>query len=223
MDIRSAIVVPLKAEFTRLLGFMKNQGYNFKQYNTGTINVQLDKESGILICIGGHGKVNFAVTTQHLADTFQSLNLIICAGTAGSLDKKLNIGDVVIATSVIEHDYKMKFLKSPLPEIEISSERSKNGVSESTENFAIHYGSIASGDEDITDIKRKSEIKTITDSLCVAWEGIGGAKAAKFSKIPYLEIRTVSDSAESNTPDEFMKNLDRAITNLGTVLLKILL
>ena len=38
-----------------------------------------------LVAPGGHGKTQFAVQAQYLIDRFSSVELIICAGAAGSL------------------------------------------------------------------------------------------------------------------------------------------
>ena len=48
-------------------------------------------------------KVNAAIATQILIDTF-AVNIVINAGTAGGMDKKLNIFDTVISTEVAYHD-----------------------------------------------------------------------------------------------------------------------
>ena len=48
-------------------------------------------------------KVNAAIATQILIDTF-AVNIVINAGTAGGMDKKLNIFDTVISTAVAYPD-----------------------------------------------------------------------------------------------------------------------
>jgi hypothetical protein len=37
--------------------------------------------------------------------------------------------------------------------------------------FRVHFGAIASGDEDIIDADRRVEVLVATRALCVAWEG----------------------------------------------------
>ena len=51
----------------------------------------------------GIGKVNAAVCTQILADLF-SVDCVINTGIAGSLDARIDIGDIVISTDVAHHD-----------------------------------------------------------------------------------------------------------------------
>ena len=52
----------------------------------------------------GAGKVNAGIATTLLLDRFGCRALMLC-GVAGGLDPALGVGDVVIATSNIQHDY----------------------------------------------------------------------------------------------------------------------
>ena len=52
----------------------------------------------------GAGKVNAGVATSLLLDRFECRALMLC-GVAGGLDPTLGVGDVVIGTSHIQHDY----------------------------------------------------------------------------------------------------------------------
>jgi adenosylhomocysteine nucleosidase len=59
-----------------------------------------------LVAPGGHGKTQFAVQAQYLIGQFPSTELVICAGAAGSLSSQLSVGDVVVGTETVEHDYR---------------------------------------------------------------------------------------------------------------------
>jgi adenosylhomocysteine nucleosidase len=52
----------------------------------------------------GIGKVNAATTATLLASHFKCRALLFC-GVAGGLDPALGIGDVVVATRLVQHDY----------------------------------------------------------------------------------------------------------------------
>ena len=58
-----------------------------------------------LLAQGGLGKVQFAITTQHLLDNLADPSLVVCAGVAGSLTKSARVGDVVVGTATVEHDF----------------------------------------------------------------------------------------------------------------------
>lgn len=128
----------------------------------------------------------------------------------------------MIVTETVEHDYKMRFHgDAPVPwhpyssEVRLGIERAHPKSSSSR----LHIGAIASGDEDIVDAERAKELQKQTDALCIAWEGAGGAKAAQFNSIPFIEIRAVTDAADGEVPDSYRIHLADAIKNIGRVLL----
>lgn len=174
---------------------------------------------------GGHGKVQFAVTTSYLCEKLKP-ELVMCLGTCGALTADLKPRDVVVAEKTIEHDFTLRFLKKPLPEFgadKATLARLKRAVPELSGahdlNFAVHFGSIASGDEDIMDSVRAKSLHAATSALAVAWEGAGGARAARFYNVPFLEMRTVTDSASAHSVDEFRKHCAGGMANLATLLL----
>src|SRR6266478_1845411 len=58
---------------------------------------------------GGHGKTQFAVQAQYLIGRFPSATLLVCVGAAGSLVTDLSVGDLVVGTETVEHDYRLLF------------------------------------------------------------------------------------------------------------------
>ena len=83
------------------------------------------------------------------------------------------------------------------------------------------FGVIASGDEDIMSSSRASELHQDTGADVVAWEGAGGARACQLAGVNYIEIRGVTDQAGESAPEEFKKNLPKAMKNLARTLLDI--
>lgn len=91
-------------------------------------------------------------------------------------------------------------------------------ISAAVRPFKLHFGGIASGDEDVVDAKRRSECQQLSGALAVAWEGAGGARACAFSQVPFLEIRAIVDNANEDGPRDFRVNLRMAMQNLAQVL-----
>ena len=60
-----------------------------------------DKDVVLARC--GVGKVNAAITVQMMVDKF-GITKIINTGVAGSLNEKIDIGDIVLATGAVYHD-----------------------------------------------------------------------------------------------------------------------
>src|SRR5262252_1497458 len=173
-----------------------------------------------LVAPGGHGKTQFAVQTQYLIGQFPSVELVICAGAAGSLARELSVGDVVVGTETVEHDYRQLFATRPLPRFpghgpSIDSLRSS---AHRVSAFHVAFDVIASGDEDVVTSERAQAIRGQTGALCVAWEGSGAARAALFNGVGSLEIRAVTDAADKEAPQRFDANLPVAMANLASLL-----
>lgn len=174
----------------------------------------LGDAQGFHLAVGGHGKVQFALMAQHLIRELKP-SLLICAGACGALAPGPRIGEVIAAERTIEHDFNLKFIKRPQPSYE--------GHAESLAKLrglpGVHLGTIASGDEDVVDAVRSQAIAQSTGAIAVAWEGAGGAKAAAFCKVPFLELRTVTDSADEHAPAHFNHNVTKGMRNIAKVLL----
>lgn len=178
----------------------------------------LQGREDILLAVGGHGKVQFALTTLHLIQK-HSPQLVICAGACGALAPWLKVADVIAATTTIEHDYKLRFVERPLPAFDGEGRvLEKLKTRTSWRNFKLHLGPIASGDEDVVDACIAANLHARTGALAVAWEGAGGARASRFAKVPYLELRAVTDIANEHSARNFAKSIGEAMMNLGQVL-----
>jgi adenosylhomocysteine nucleosidase len=173
----------------------------------------LGAASGFHLAVGGHGKVQFALTAQHLIRELKP-SLLVCAGACGSLSSAPRLTDVIAAEHTIEHDYNLKFIKRPLPSFagDTASLEKLRGLPN------IHFGTIASGDEDVIDAIRSQQIASLTGAIAVAWEGAGGAKAAAYCGVPFLELRTVTDSANQHAPQHFRQNIAAGMQNIATAL-----
>lgn len=173
-----------------------------------------------LVAPGGHGKTQFAVQTQYLIGQFPSTELVICAGAAGSLSSQLSVGDVVVGTETVEHDYRQLFASRPLPRFpgHGPSIDALRGLAHGISGFRVAFDVIASGDEDVVVSERAQAIRDQTGAACVAWEGSGAARAALFNGIGSLEIRAVTDAADKEAPQRFDANLPIAMANLASLL-----
>lgn len=172
------------------------------------------------LAVGGHGKVHFALRTQSLILELKP-KLVVCAGACGSLSPDVRPLDVVVAERTIEHDFKLRFIKKPEPTFDGDGAvvaRLKKEFAIRAGDFAIHFGVIASGDEDVIDPERARELRQQTGALAVAWEGAGGARAAILNGVSYLEVRGVTDGANTEAPASFKENLSYAMKNVATVL-----
>lgn len=58
----------------------------------------------IFATLSGIGKVNAASVAQELISKYH-VDILLFTGVAGGINKKINIGDIVIASSAFQHDY----------------------------------------------------------------------------------------------------------------------
>ena len=214
------IITPIAEEYDALTKALDQrwQGHDLRQ--VGRIQAHVYRSGDVIIAQGGLGKVQFAVTTQHLLDNLDDLSLVVCAGVSGSLTRDASVGDVVIGTTTVEHDFNSKSPDARLPRFDGSARHLaalRKAYSTSQSTFQVHLGPIASGDEAILNASRASELHSRTGALAVAWEGAGGARAAAFSRVPYVEVRGISDMADHDASSTWKANLPDAMRNVAVV------
>jgi len=216
------VISPMQEELDYLLSVVADHGYGSRNDAMGKLPIVQIPGLELTFARGGTGKAQFAVQTQHLLDTCPGLGLAILAGAAGGLVKDVSIGDVVVATTTIEHDYGNRFDSRPLPifEGEKRAIASLKRLSIQPYAFRFHFGPVASGDEDVVELERRKALHERTEALAVAWEGAGGARACQFSEVAFIEMRAITDHANDTAAADFKNNLELAMKNLGSLIIE---
>ena len=170
-----------------------------------------DKE--LVLAEAGVGKVNAARCTQILIDNM-NIDCIFNIGVAGSVRKEVNICDLVIGEKLVQHDFDITAFdheKGYIPNVGtyIESDKYLLKVALDTKTDSkVHKGVIASGDIFCTEEWMSNKIATKFNALCVEMEGASIAQVCFLSHIPFLVIRSISDSPNSKdnkmTYDEFL-------------------
>jgi adenosylhomocysteine nucleosidase len=179
------------------------------------------------------GKVASAATAATLIERFDVTHVIF-TGVAGSADRSVKIGDIVIADNLVQHDMDTRplFPQFEIPLTGLSKFSSELKLSVQLEHAAqqflqmdlaqqipdanrkklkinqaqVHRGLIASGDEFISSAKRLEELKEhFPDLLAVEMEGAAVAQVCFEFGIPFSVIRTVSDGADEHSAIDFME------------------
>jgi adenosylhomocysteine nucleosidase len=220
--METAILTPLQEELACLITRLYYFGMQPKKIRLGNLDVFEFSEVDLLVACGGHGKTQFGIQSQYLLCQVPQIQLLVCAGTAGALSNSLNVGDVVVATETIEHDYNLKFVSRPFPRFAGDHQVIKvlQNLPQTNSAFLIHFGAVASGDEDVIDVTRGQELMSLTNCIAVAWEGAGGARACKFNHKSYIELRGVTDTANHQASADFEANLATAMHNLAEVIVR---
>lgn len=211
------IIAAMQEEINSIKNLMKDYKLN-KIYNIDIIDGIINNKE-VILAKSGVGKVNAARVTQILIDNYD-IEYLINVGTAGSLNDNLEIGDIIIANKLVQHDFDVtaggdekgyisntgKYFKCD----DILIEKSKKIINSLNQNFKAFVGLIATGDIFVQDITVKNRIKEEFDADCVEMEGAAIAQVCELDKIPFIVIRAVSDKPNGNNAIDFEKYLDKA-------------
>lgn len=201
---------------------IKNIMNNIEEKNVYDLKIFLGRigDKKIILTECGIGKVNAARVTQILIDKFE-IDTIINVGSAGALNPKLQIGDIVIGEKILQHDFDITAFGHPKGYIsnvglEIESDKSlidkmKKAIQAvSLRDEKIEIGVIASGDIFCTEIKMKEKIRKKFNADAVEMEGAAIAQVCILCKIPFIIIRGISDTPNGNNNITFDKYLVKA-------------
>ena len=161
----------------------------------------------------GVGKVNAALTVQMLVDKF-GITDIINTGVAGSLNEKIDIGDIVLATNAVYHDMEaiaFGYERGQVPQMDVFDFPTAKELVDKAEaaclkvnpDIKVFKGRIASGDQFIADKQTKENIVKWFSPMCVEMEGAAMAHAAYVNGINCLIIRAISDKADDSAEMDY--------------------
>lgn len=210
------IIVAMQEELEEVLKIMSDIEEK-EIYGISFVDGKIEKEK-VVVVKSGVGKVNAARTTQILIDKLD-VTKVINVGSAGALNPSLNIGDIVIANKLIQHDFDITVFNHKKGYITgvgdyIYCDENLINKFKKAENklgdkaYNIKTGTIASGDIFCTEINMKNKIYSKFNADCVEMEGAAIAQVCYLDKIPFIVIRSISDSPNGNNAivfDEFVK------------------
>ncbi|NIK68538.1 5'-methylthioadenosine/adenosylhomocysteine nucleosidase [Paenibacillus sp. BK720] len=160
----------------------------------------------VVFCKSGVGKVNAAVCTQILIDL--GVDSVLFTGVAGALDPRLNIGDIVVSSSCVQHDMDVTplgFAKGVIPYQERSEfaadERLVKLATEASERLfegRSLIGKVLSGDQFIASRDTVRELYENMQGACAEMEGASVAHVCDLNEVPFVVIRSMSDKADGS-------------------------
>lgn len=174
-------------------------------------------------------KVNAAIATQILIDKFNVTNVIV-TGVAGGIDNRLSIGDTVISTEVAYHDVDDKILTEYHPWMDSIYFKcdsnfltlSRKVLVENTFPQKIYFGKIVTGEAFISENGRKEIIEKY-NPLCVDMETASIAHVCYANNIPFIAIRSITDTESECGIENFENNCESVVKNSINILEKVLL
>lgn len=193
--------------------------FDLKFYEASVYNVKC------FLVQSGIGKVNAARTTQVLIDNMK-VDYIFNIGVAGGTIPSLNVLDVVVASSLVQHDFDITAFnheKGYIPNLGkyVSCDEHLVKLAKDIDSNILS-GVIASGDIFCTDDKMINKIHDKFGALCVEMEGASIAQVCYLCKIPFLIIRSISDTPNNNNAITFDKFLDMSSKKVADVMMKLI-
>lgn len=162
----------------------------------------------------GIGKVNAAICTRMMID-FYKPDCIINSGVAGALSTQVSVGDIVIATSAVQHDYDSTAFGDPkglitcpngniinFPADEELSQKLCEAA-DKLEDTRVFRGVVATGDKFVSDSEERLSIGKEFSALACEMEGGAMAQVCYRARVPFAILRSISDDIGHNTTVDF--------------------
>lgn len=167
----------------------------------------------VVIVQCGIGKVNAALCVQILADLFEVTH-VINTGVAGSLNAKLDIGDILISKDALHHDMdvtifgyqpgevpQMGFREFPADERLVTL--AKQACEKVNPDINVVTGRVVSGDQFISSKEVKERLISTFQGDCAEMEGASIAHGAYLNNLPFVIIRAISDKADDSAEMDY--------------------
>lgn len=214
---------------------LKNILQNEEEIQAGRFSILKGKigEHEVVVAKSGVGKVCAASCTQFLADKF-SPKCIINTGIAGGIAEELSVGDIVIATELVQHDfdasalgYAKGYMCNGINPDKPTVYYADKELIENFEKFAInetgkekvHKGVIASGDVFVGNAERKQTIRSLFNASACEMEGAAIAQASYLNNIPFIIVRAISDLADG-TASESLEEFEYKAAQITSSVIK---
>lgn len=157
----------------------------------------------VVVARCGVGKVNAAALTQAILE--RGVGRVLFTGVAGAIDPELRVGDVVVSTDAVQYDVDVTALGYALAEVPGS------GIAWSADpaliaaavaaaaglvGVRVRQGRVASADRFLADPEEAAALRRRFSASCVEMEGAAVAQICCAWGIPFVIVRSISDTAD---------------------------
>ncbi|WP_412028943.1 5'-methylthioadenosine/adenosylhomocysteine nucleosidase [Deinococcus yunweiensis] len=170
----------------------------------------------VLLTRGGIGKVNAAMTTTYLL--VHGASRVVFTGVAGGVHPALRVGDIVVSTDLVQHDVDVTALGYEVgtvpgeipawtadPELRAAAVRAAQAV----EGVQVVEGRVASGDQFIASVTGVTRLRETFGAACAEMEGAAVAQVCAKAGVPFVVIRSVSDTADTGADVDYREFMPR--------------
>jgi adenosylhomocysteine nucleosidase len=233
-----AIVSAMHDELSQLLALMPDE-HKQKRAGREFWSGHLHGHEVVLV-LSGIGKVAAATTAALLIEHFK-VSQIVFTGVAGGLIRGVNVGDLVVADSFMQHDLDVSPLypKYEVPsygvdtfqaDAQLATELKQACIAALSDldrvltvearaafnlvNPQLHTGLLISGDRFVsTTLERQKLQQDLPQALAVEMESAAFAQVCRDYKVPFAAVRTISDRADDNATVDFNRFLSQVASH----------
>ena len=197
----------------------------------------------VVLALSKVGKVAAATTTTVLIERF-SVQRVVFTGVAGGLKSGVNVGDVVVGQSFVQHDldasptfprYEVPLYNKTRFDADAALtaallKASQDALLEPKLQHAypvakVHLGLIASGDRFVSGAAESSALRTALlaaghDVLAVEMEGAAVAQVCYDYGVPFSVVRTISDRADDAAHVDFPSFIDQVASQYALAIVE---
>jgi adenosylhomocysteine nucleosidase len=189
----------------------------------------------VVLLKSGIGKVASAIGAQAMIDRFH-VSGIVNTGIAGGIGKGLAVGDIVVGSFAVQHDFDMSGLgyapgymegeekDQPtryLPDEALVQEFLQAARKVMPEEH-IHRGGIATGDLFVSGSAAKKRLRETFDAMAAEMEGGAIAQTAVQNGVPFVIIRAISDLADEGAASSVEQSEQTMADRSAKILLELL-
>ena len=204
------IICAAQEELDAVKDYMKNiiveEKYDFKFY-IGDVG---NRRFALTLC--GTGKVNAARTTQALIDNYHPDYVINC-GVAGGISDVVKIGDIVVGEKLVQYDFDLTAFGREKGEVSDKVKRyiySDKALIEKAYRVIVRddsikglVGTIATADKFMTSYEEAKKVNEEFGADCCEMEGAAVAQVCFLDNVPFIVIRSISDTPNDNNKIDF--------------------
>ena len=221
-----AIMGAMQEEIDPLLDFFKD--YKTIEYADNKYYEVNYKGFDIVIAHSKIGKVFASLTASIMIEKF-GCDTLLFSGVAGGINPKLQIGDLIIADKLCQHDLDITAFGHPygyVPEGKVFVKTTKYlrdlAIKVANENnLKVIEGTIATGDQFVHSSQRKEFIEKTFNADALEMEGASVAVVCDALNIPFFILRAISDTADMDAGFDFDEFLKSSAKNSADYLIKI--
>lgn len=209
-SVKTGIIGAMEEEVSSLKEAVKNPkvtSMGGMEFCEGTLD-----GADVVIVMCGIGKVNAGTCAQLLINVFE-VDRIINTGVAGSLDAAIDIGDIVVSTDAVQHDFNLTPVGYALGELDglgpalaadpDMRKSAVEAVKQCAPEVHVFEGRVCTGDQFISSDEQKETILQNFGGLCCEMEGGAIAQICCQNKVPFVIIRAISDKADGSAQMDY--------------------